>query len=160
MMPDAVAHDCNSSVAGREECSIDYWELEREEKKTRTQLVVARAMWEESSRKMTQATRRIDQLEETLKSLQERRGTFLPQNNCSVLQHQQAGALSNTNGEPTKVYLGENLKQATELIVGREGPTEEQVKKDPSFWLNLDVFHANDVLSKSTNACAGKDGLF
>jgi sRNA-binding protein len=138
---------------------MDDWEWELEEKKTRTQLVVARAMWEESSRKMTQATRRIDQLEETLKSLQERRGISLPHNNGSLLSNKQLGALDNTTGESMKVQLGENLKQATELIVGREGPTVEQVKKDPSFWLNLDVFHANDVLSKSTNACAGQDGV-
>ncbi|KAJ5279113.1 hypothetical protein N7478_004485 [Penicillium angulare] len=136
-----------------EEPYVDYGELEREEKMARTQLVVARAMWEESSRKMTQATKRIEQLEETLKSLQDRRGTLFPQNTCSDLQNGEVGTPGEASGEPTNLYLGKNLQQATEWIVGREGPTMEQVEKDPSFWLNLDVFHANEVLSRSTNVC-------
>ncbi|KAJ5106687.1 hypothetical protein N7456_003362 [Penicillium angulare] len=148
-MPASLSNDHNPSVAGMGEPSIDYGELDREEKMARTQLVVARAMWEESSRKMAQATRRIDQLEETLKSLQDRREPVFPQNNGSDLQNREAGASSGAGGELTKV--GKNLQQATEWIVGREGPTVEQVRKDPSFWLNLDVFHANEVLSRSTN---------
>ncbi|KAF7587814.1 hypothetical protein BBP40_006695 [Aspergillus hancockii] len=144
MAADSPSHDCDSAASEGEDWLRDYRQLEHEEKKTKTQLIVARAMSAEYSRKVTETIKHIDQLEEILKSLRDRRGSLLPHSNCSVSQQQATDTLPGTEVEQTKVHLAHCLQQATELIVGSDGPTLSQLKRDPQFWLNLDVFHGED----------------